>query len=793
MSYITIIAEKPSVAVGIAKIVGAKKRQTEGTIGYIEGNGYRVTWGFGHLVGLKSPEQIDGGVFGQETLPMFPENWETEVRLKKNAKTGKYETDDSARRQLEVIEKLFNGCTYIIVATDAGREGELIFRYIYEHLGCTTPFKRLWISSLTDEAIRKGLDEVKDGKEYETLSQAAHARSEADWLVGYNASRALKLASGSKVRLSLGRVQTPVLGMICERYDQNINFTPVPYWVLKMNTGTDEGKFTATSTTQFDNEDEAVGRMNDITTGNTATVKSVKKERKSYTPPYLYDLTNLQKAANSKYGMTAQQTLDTAQDLYVNKLITYPRTGSRFIPEDVYKTIPALIDKFKDYEDLGKHAQNLDGKKLCRKSVDDSKVTDHHALLPTGILPKGLKDNERKIYNLICSRMLEAFGESYVADVTTVLLEAGGERTEFKARGSVPVSMGWKAVNGGDATENRKDDEEDEEQRIPALNEGQTLQVDKVESVRKETKPKPIFTDSTLLGEMETCGKYIEDEEAREKMKDVGLGTPATRAATIENLLQKGYIKRENKKLIPEELGKKVWSIVKGKKISDVATTGEWEKQLALVEQGKLKAADFNEAIKKFALEIIEDMKNFSFTVPAATKTDTACPFCGQPMNKGKKGLWCPSCKAVIWSEKAKKKITKAMIKELAKNGATGYYDDFVSSKSGNKFKARLVLNRETKTVDLEFYKYPEYLGKRCPHCHKELKNTPQTLKCECGFTLWKTYFGDIKLSEAQIDKLLAKGVIIVKGCKNKDGKVYDKKVSIIPSTGQFRSVNANK
>lgn len=784
MSYITIIAEKPSVAVGIAKIVGAKKRETEGTIGYIEGNGYRVTWGFGHLVGLKSPEQIDGGAFGQDTLPMFPENWETEVRQKKNAKNGKYETDGSAKKQLEVIEKLFNGCTYIIVATDAGREGELIFRYIYEHLGCRTPFKRLWISSLTDEAIRKGLKEIKDGSEYETLSQAAHARSEADWLVGYNASRALRIASGSKVKLSLGRVQTPVLGMICERYEQNVNFTPVPYWVLKMDTGTKKGRFGATSTEQFDKEVDALKLMNDITSDGTATVKSVKKERKSYAPPYLYDLTNLQKAANSKYGMTAQQTLDIAQELYVNKLITYPRTGSRFIPEDVFSTIPALIDKFRDYGELGKHAQNLSGKKLCRKSVDDSKVTDHHALLPTGILPGNLKDSEKKIYNLICSRMLESFGENSTADVTTVLLEAGAEKTEFKARGSVPVSLGWKAVNGGDATESKKDDDEDDRQSIPELNEGQTLHVDKIESVRKETKPKPIFTDSTLLGEMETCGKNIEDEEAREAMKDVGLGTPATRAATIENLLQRGYVKRENRKLIPEELGKKVWSIVKGKRISDVATTGEWERQLALVEQGKLKADDFNNAIKKFTLEIIEDMKNFTFSVPAASNSDITCPFCGQPMNKGKKGWWC-SCKAIVWFEQSKKKLTKTMLKELARNGCTSYYDDFVSSKTGKNFKARLILDKETKRVILDYFKYPEYLNKVCPNCHKELKNTPYSLKCDCGFNIYKTFSG-AELTESDIDKLLKLSPITVKGCKKKNGEKYDGKICIIPKTGKI-------
>jgi DNA topoisomerase-3 len=780
MQYKVIIAEKPSVAGSIAKIVGATSPHREGPSGYLEGNGYKVTWAFGHLVGLKSPEQMG---FDRTVIPMFPEKWETKILGRRN-KEGKEEIDPMVNKQMKTLENLFAGADSIIVATDAGREGELIFRYIYEYLHCKTPFERLWISSLTDEAIRKGLSEIKDGHSYDDLSNAAHARSEADWLVGYNASKALRIASGFHGTLSLGRVQTPTLGMICQRYEENTNFKPVPYWVLNAYTGKGGTSFTVLSEKKYESAETAESARKAVENEKRLTVTSVDKKRTATKPPLLFDLTALQRAANGKYSLTADETLKIAQSLYEKKYLSYPRTGSKYIPEDVYKTLPSLIAKFENYGTLGTAASALRGKHLCKKSVDDSKVTDHHALLPTGNVPTDLVGTEKKVFDLVCGRMLEAFGDDFITDVTTVSLQAAG--VVFKAHGSVPISLGWKAVygaeNGEESSKEKDDDEKDE--RLPELVQGDILPVGKVENIRKETKPQPIYTDSSLLGEMETCGKKIDDEQMREAMKDVGLGTPATRAATIEALIIRKYVMRDAKKLLPTELGMQIWTMVKGRKIADVKTTGEWERDLAFVERGKRDVEEFNQGIKQFASDIVTDLMTNCKPFEGASAYGEAthvCPFCGKQMLNQRYSINCNQetggCGFKIPREICGKKLPDNAIEALCKGKETTLIKGFLS-KSGKKFDAKLIIKSENNEHKLSFAfenkpQGPTMTGKICPVCGKTLQDTTYNLKCECGFSLNKTICNKL-LNEKEIDTLLAGGIVQAKGLVSKSGKKFN-------------------
>lgn len=782
MGYQVIIAEKPSVAASIAKIVGATTQHRTGPTGYVEGNGYRVTWAFGHLVGLQTPEQMG---FDKGILPMFPEQWKTKLNGRKGG-DGKEKPDEMAERQMKTIDTLFSNASSIIVATDAGREGELIFRYIYEYLQCRTPFRRLWISSLTDEAISKGMNEVKDGHSYDALSDAAHARSEADWLVGYNASRALRIFTGFRGNLSLGRVQTPTLGMICERYEANKNFVPTPFWVVSSDTEKAGAAFTVLSENRYGSEEQAVADLGKVEGAGRLKVAAVEKKHTSRKPPLLYDLTALQRAANGRYGLTADQTLKTAQSLYEKKYLSYPRTGSRYIPEDVFKTIPELLRKMSAYDGLGEHAANLAGKKLCRKSVNDSKMTDHHALLPTGNIPSGLDATEKKVYEMVVGRMVEAFGEDFEADVTTVTLDGGG--VMFKARGSVPTRLGWKAVYGAAAEEEARkqdgdggDDDDPTGGQLPELREGDQLPVHKAEVLRKTDKPLPIYTDSSLLGEMEICGKKIEDEELRESMKDVGLGTPATRAATIEVLINRNYIVRNAKKLLPTEFGLQIWRMVKGRKIADVKTTGEWEKKLHLIEAGSLDADVFNRDIRSFVREIIEDLRANCVALEGVSTTGEptrTCPICGRPMRNLQYSVSCDGqsggCGFRISREIAGKKLPATAIDALAKGKKTALLKGF-TSKSGKKFDAALKVDTEAGKVafDLNAASPVNAGNLKCPKCGGPLKTEQGKVKCGCGFEMWM-YAGGQRLSEDQIKSLLEGKPVTIFGLKSKKGTLYN-------------------
>ena len=594
-----VIAEKPSVARELAKVFGATNKKA----GYIEGKGYSFTWAFGHLLQLAPPQ--DYGFYGwkQQNLPMLPQKFKLAIR-KVKTKDGMVE-DPAVRKQLDVIKMLFDECTEIIVATDAGREGELIFRYIYYYLKCKKPFKRLWISSQTDEAIKGGFRNLKPGSDYDTLFNSAHCRSESDWLVGMNATQALSISAGNKSVLSLGRVQTPTLAMICSRYIESKDFVPQIYFQVAIQLSKDAHLFRAISNANFKSREEAqvvLDQVLDVAAGHSlgGHVKSVEAKAKKEPPPLLHDLSSLQQEANKKKGYTADQTLGILQNLYESKLVSYPRTGSRFIGDDVFATVPGLIGKFTDHPLFGKQAAYLLENKLNKRSVNAKKVTDHHAVLPTGERAGHLSEDRQAIYDMVVGRMLEAFHKECIKETTKIVITSG---TDFIANGTVIQSAGWRSVFNDDDDEKKDGDNA----TLPKVIKDENLAVTNKAILEKQTKPKPLYTEATLLKALETCGKDIEDEELRYAMKEGGLGTPATRASIIETLIKREYIGREKKNLVPSKKGLAVYEVVKDKKIAQAELTGQWEKRLEEIRSGA-SVKDFKAEIADYTKTITQEL-----------------------------------------------------------------------------------------------------------------------------------------------------------------------------------------
>jgi DNA topoisomerase-3 len=673
---ISIIAEKPSVAKEIAAIVGATQKED----GFLHGNGYMVTWAFGHLVQLAMPEEYGFKGFVRENLPIIPETFKLILRQVKDGK--EYKADAGALRQLKIIKHVFDSCDRIIVATDAGREGECIFRYIYSHLNCRKPFDRLWISSLTERAIKDGLQNLKPGSEYDNLYFAAKARSEADWIIGCNASQALSIAAGRGV-WSLGRVQTPTLAMICKRYLENKNFTPVPFWQVRVQTGKAGVSFVANSREKYDNKDVANSIFQLLQEQKTLFVQSVEKKEVNQEPPLLYDLTDLQKYANSKHGFSADKTLSIAQKLYEAKLITYPRTGSRYISADVFDEIPALIDILKKHPRFGAYAGKMDNAVLNIRCVDDKKINDHHALLITENVPSGLPGDEQTIYEMIAGRMLEAFSKKCVKDATTIVLVCG--ETLFEAKGSIIRQAGWRAVFG-----EQEETGEDETGNLPELSQGETLPVIQSEVLEKQTKPKPLHTEASLLGAMESAGKEVKDEAEREAMKESGIGTPATRAAIIETLFVRDYIRREKKSLVPTDKGILVYETVKDKRIADVAMTGGWENALAQIERGDMQPETFGKAIEVYTRQITAEL--LETRIPANDENTCLCPKCKTAQIRFyPKVAKCTdaNCGLVVFRSISEKQLSDGQITDLLTKGKTGSIKGF-KSKAGKTFNAAL-------------------------------------------------------------------------------------------------------
>jgi DNA topoisomerase-3 len=594
-----VIAEKPSVGRELAKVFGATTKKN----GYIEGKGYSFTWAFGHLLQLAPPQ--DYGFIGwrKQHLPMLPAKFKLAIR-KIKTKDGFVE-DPGVRKQLDIIKMLFDEATEIIVATDAGREGELIFRYIYYFLKCKKPFKRLWISSQTDEAIKDGFRNLKPGTDYDSLFNSAHCRSESDWLVGMNATQALSISAGSRSVLSLGRVQTPTLAMICSRYIEIKKFIPQTYYQISIQVDKEGQLFKAISIANFKTKEEAqqvFDRVEDTASGfeKGGKISAVEAKPRKEPPPLLHDLSSLQQEANKKNGFTADQTLNLLQNLYESKLVSYPRTGSRYIGDDVYATIPSLISKLVDHPDFGKQAGFLQTVKLSKRSVNAKKVTDHHAILPTGEKAYNLSKDHQAVYDMVAGRMLEAFHQECIKELTKITVDSG---STFVANGTVIQSAGWRAVFN-EAEDEKKDEDNP---ALPKLKVGEELPVVNKVLLEKQTKPKAMYNEASLLKALETSGKEIEDEELRYAMKDSGLGTPATRAAIIETLLTREYIIREKRNLIPTQKGLAVYEVVKDKKIAQAELTGQWEKRLEEIRSGA-SVTDFKSEITEYTKTITHEL-----------------------------------------------------------------------------------------------------------------------------------------------------------------------------------------
>jgi len=625
-----VIAEKPSVARDLARVMGAKEVKD----GYISGNGYAFTYAFGHLVQLCTPQAYGFHNWSVSNLPIIPKQFELEV--KKVKRDGKQIDDSGALKQLNTIKALLNEAEEVIVATDAGREGELIFRNIYYYLNSKVPFRRLWISSQTDKAIKEGFANLKDGVEYDSLYMSARSRSESDWLIGINATQALTLAAGNKGLLSLGRVQTPTLAMICSRFLENKDFKPQTFYKIQAGFEKEGIQFKATSN-KIDKKEIAEESMAKLQVGMNALVKNVEAKETKEQPPLLFDLTSLQQDANKKYGYSADQTLNIAQTLYEKKVITYPRTGSRYIGEDVFEQIEELFQHLADtaQESIAVISKNLIGAKLNKRSVDDKKVTDHHALLVTDEKPGPMQKEQQNIYNIIAKRMVESFSEVCLKDITTVTIDAAG--VELIAKGTVIRQYGWRLsadqVELPDEDKNN-DDQDNENAQLPKLTVEELLEVLTLELAERFTKARPIHTEASLLKAMETSGKEIEDDEMRQAMKDCGLGTPATRAATIETLFQRDYIKRDKKKLIPTEKGLSVFYLVKDRSIAKVTLTGKWEQKLEEMRANKVSYDVFMKHIKDYTEKITKELLQLRIAIAHEEL---------KPLQKGK--IKCPKCK----------------------------------------------------------------------------------------------------------------------------------------------------
>ena len=633
-----VIAEKPSVAKDIANVLNVRERHD----GYLSGNGYLVTWAFGHLVQLAMPEAYGYAGFRRENLPILPQEFKYIPRQIREGK--EYKPDPGVLKQLKVIREVFDRSDRIVVATDAGREGEAIHRYIYNYLGCRKPCLRLWISSLTDRAIREGLDNLKPGSDYDNLYRAAEARAIADWEIGLNATQALSIAAGQGI-YSLGRVQTPTLMMICSRYLENRDFTPQTYYRLKVTAEKDGTPFAAISELRYETLPAANAALAAVTATGTVQVADVQRREVSQEPPLLYDLTALQKEANGRYGFSADKTLSVAQSLYEKKVLSYPRTGSRYLSDDVFDEIPDRIALLERYPAFAAHA----------------------------------------------ARLLEAFSARCLKDVTTVSFTAGN--SVFTAKGTVVRSAGWHAVR------NERDEDDEGTAALPPLQPGEAFPLQSAECVEKQTKPRPLHTESSLLSAMEHCGRELQDDELRDSLKGNGIGTPATRASIIETLFARDYVRREKKSLVPTDKGLAVYQIVKDKRIADVEMTGQWETALAKIESGEMNPDSFRKAIEVYAAQITEELLQVQVSV--ADGGHIPCPKC----RSGRILLYpkvakCSNvdCGLTVFRGKGEKQLTDSQITDLVTKGKTSLIKGF-RSREGKPFDAYLTFDKDFRTV----------------------------------------------------------------------------------------------
>lgn len=668
----------------IAALVGASEKKD----GYLEGNGYLVTWAFGHLVGLGLPEDYGIAGFDQASLPILPNPFLLTVRKIKKDKG--YTSDTGALRQLKVIGQLFNQSDSIIVATDAGREGELIFRHIYEYLKCSKPFERLWISSLTEKAIRHGLENLKDSKEFDGIYHAARGRSRADWLVGINATQALSIAAGNGIH-SLGRVQTPTLALICRRYLENKNFTVRKYWQIQLSHNKGHIDFKSLSISQWEDLKSASAALKSIQRNETATVTSTESRSVTEQPPLLFDLTGLQKEANRKLNLSAEETLNIAQGLYEKKFITYPRTGSRHLPGDMWAEIPNLVRALQERESCRQAVSRMKMGRFNKRIVNDLRVTDHHGLLVTDRIPSALGAKENSLYDMIAFRLLESISPACIKELTEVSLQV--LHHDFTARSAVVMEAGWRALKGSFT-----DSDTAPVQDLPELKTGDVLRIREASLQEGKTNAPALYTEAGLLSAMETAGREIENEEERKALQPIGLGTPATRAAIIETLLARDYIQREKKSLIPTEKGLQVYGVVKELKIADVSMTAEWELALQKIENNEADDGIFQKNMEQYASSITSELLQAS--IAQVNLPQLTCPKCrSRQLILRDKIVKCPdeACDWVQFRNVCGVQIGLDDIENLVTKGKTALIKG-MESKAGKQFDAYIILDNDCRT-----------------------------------------------------------------------------------------------
>src|SRR5215207_3156287 len=695
-----IIAEKPSVGRDIASALGSHRKGK----GALTGNGWTVTWALGHLAELAPPDAY-GEQYKKwrlETLPILPERFKVRVTAK-------------TRDQFTVVKKHLRdpSVTEVVNACDAGREGELIFAYLYGLSGCKKPVLRLWISSLTQEAIREGFDSLREGRTMKPLEDAARSRGEADWIVGMNATRAysVRFSRPGNV-LSVGRVQTPTLKLLVDREQEIQDFKPEKFWTVHARFSRDGSTYDGVWFKNKQNrlpQKEAADQIMEKVRGGTGTVRKAQKKTATEKPPLLYDLTELQRNANARYGFTAERTLRAAQALYEErKLITYPRTSSRYLSRDMVGGLRKRIEAAGALPELSPFAEKLLQKQklsISKRIVDDSKVTDHHAIIPTNKKSSdNLPPDEAKVYDLVARRFLAVFFPAARFENTTVVTEVRNET--FLSRGRVVLEAGWRALYP-DGVGGRK---EKEPPVLPPIQVGQEWLVAKVGVKEGETKPPPRYSESALLGAMETAGRFVEDEELRQAMKDSGLGTPATRAATIERLIKVGYIERERKVLVPTEKGRSLIRLLGESPLTSAELTARWEERLAMMEKGTERRPDFMSDINGVATKLVEEVRGMEgarLTAPSRSSEPLgACPKCGAPVIETKKAYGCSAwkqtgCDFAIWKQISGKRLSEGQAKQLLTRGRTGQMKGF-KSKAGKPYAAALKLDGEHK-VRLDF------------------------------------------------------------------------------------------
>jgi DNA topoisomerase-3 len=698
MAKTLVIAEKPSVGRDVARVLPGPFAKHEG---YLEGPEHLITWAVGHLVQLAEPDEYDAKYkkWRMADLPIVPDRFKLVVR------------DERSKKQMSVVTKLLRNdeVDLVVNACDAGREGELIFAYLFEKAGAKKFVKRLWLNSMTMQAMREAFAHLRDASEVELLEAAARSRSEADWIVGMNATRAatIRLRSSFDGAVSLGRVQTPTLAILARREEEIRAFVPEPYWLVDAQFAASgervyEGRYHAGAQPRLASAEEATAVVEAVRDGR-GTITKLEKTTSKERAPLLYDLTSLQRDANTRFGFSARRTLAAAQRLYEeHKALTYPRTSSRYLTSDIVpelKPTAEQVGRARDYAAAAAYVTGLDLLPLGRV-VDDEKVGDHHAIIPTNAqhVLERMNEDDRRVYDMVARRFLAVFHPEAVFENTRV--ETTVAEHVFRTRGKVLVVPGWRGVYGEMADADRRDDDDEgREQQLPKLEKGEEADVRRVESLEKETKPPRRYTDASLLGAMETAGKLVDDDELREAMKDSGIGTPATRAAIIERLIDVGYIERDGRALVCTEKGLNVIRLLGDHPLTSPGLTGDWERRLALIEQGTDSRDRFMRDIAGFADSTVHDLdaKLKDVRIPRANLGP--CPVCGHSIVENRKGYSCwsrddPGCGFVIWKSKAGKNLGVPIARELIQVGFTEKPVTGFKGRSGRSFRARLALQQ---------------------------------------------------------------------------------------------------